>query len=427
MQTANESRALQEEGDVAQTQEAAPQPSLELSIPANQEIVRSEVNLKRWSNFLFPHHRTKNLERPRSIVRDYTLPDGARGTQKLTIKPAAESRSYTTYTHRVFLALVMLWYEKGKPDGTVTFSLRELGRKLNLSVWGGSAAARLARELDCLIETTINWILSFETKEGLRESFAGFHILNSLNHMTLTERVIKKAQFEVDCSIQFNELIVKNILANRVSPVNFSALLSFRSSIAEMFYTRADSIMAQRDFFHWNSGTVMEELQLTDIPEYSRNAATRKRVLDKIVRECHKKPLSSRELLLVAVERTAAGDDWKLVCTKTKRPDVVLADRANLRVVNEDPDLVDYLAKELADEVGYADENAALYRKLARHYSETLIRRVLAEYRQERPDAVKNPGGFFMDKFHRIVHQSRLDWIKECGPDCSRRPENSLL
>lgn len=401
--------------------------TLDLPIPENQEIVRSEVNLKRWSNFLFPHHRTKNLERPRSIVRDYTLPDGAKGKQKLTIKPAAESRAYTTYTHRVFLALVMLWYEKGTPDGSVTFSLRELGRKLNLAVWGGSAATRLARELDCLIETTINWILSFETKDGLRDSFAGFHILNSLNHTTLMERVVKKAQFEVDCTIQFNELIVKNILSNRISPVNFSALLSFKSSIAEMFYTRADSILAQRDFFHWNSGTVMEELQLDDIPEYSRNAATRKRVLDKIVREGHKKPLSSGELLLVAVERTAAGDDWKLVCTKTKRPDVTLSDRANLRVMNEDPEFVDYLAEGIAETVGYAEENLALYRKLARHYSEAVVHRVLAEYRQERPEALKNPGGFFMDKFHRVAHHAGLEWIKECGPDCPRRPENALL
>jgi hypothetical protein len=47
---------------------------------------------------------------------------------------------------------------------------------------------------------------------------------------------------EWDCPIQFNELIIKNILANRISPVNFTALLSFKSSIAEMFYTRVDSI-----------------------------------------------------------------------------------------------------------------------------------------------------------------------------------------
>lgn len=422
MQTSSETLDQDDDGEneLISAQEVLP-----LDIYNAPEIIRGEVNLKRFGNVIFPHYRTKDLDKARSFSFPHTLADGKVSNQKITIQPAVGEKAYTTYTQRVYYALVLLWYERGKPDGSMVFSLRDLARTMHLS-WSGTVAHRLLRELVCLKKTNISWVLAFEIMDGTRETFRYFNILSDLAYETLDERVAGK-QFETTCRIVFQERILSNILSNKVAPVNFTALLSIRSSIAEMFYIRIDSILATRDFCHWTSLKLLDELNLSDVAEYLRNPSKRKGLLQKIAREVNLKPLSSGELILAAVEQTADGKDWKIVCTKTRPTELDVPDRINLAVVNRDPELVDYLAKEMADVVGYPDENAAFYQKLARHYSRAIVFRVLAEFRSERPTDLKNPGGFFSDKFHRVAHSAGFEWIKECGPECTRRPGNSLL
>ena len=61
-----------------------------------------------------------------------TLDNGRTATQRIVIEPVVDGRAYTTFTQRVYYALVLLWYERGTPDGWVRFSFRELARKLNI-------------------------------------------------------------------------------------------------------------------------------------------------------------------------------------------------------------------------------------------------------------------------------------------------------
>src|SRR5689334_18355779 len=102
MQDNDKSLALPEEEDVdvGQLQEALP-----LDPDSSPEIVRGELNIKRFSNILFPHFRTKDLDKPRTFSFPYRLPDGQTTVQKITIKPAAGERAYTTYTQRIYYAL----------------------------------------------------------------------------------------------------------------------------------------------------------------------------------------------------------------------------------------------------------------------------------------------------------------------------------
>ena len=416
-------------GDIIPVPDDDRQPDLDPSLTDLPQIVRGDVNIKRFGNFLFPHHRTKDLDRVREFQSDVKLSNGRTAKQKLVIKPAAGSKAYTTYTQRVYYALVLLWYEKGKPDGTLHFSLRELATKMNKQ-WGGDTAERLTREVECLKETTIRWVLAFETATSVdRDSIDGFSILDRYRIESYSEREARGTIFEASCTVVFRKEIIENIISNKISPLNFTALLSFRSSIAEMLYVRIDSLLARLEACQWNSGTLIDELRLNDIAEYSRNTATRRRLLERLARELNGKPISTGDTLVATVEQTADAKDWKLVCSKSRRRDLPppLSYRPNLPVVNDDPEVIDYLAQQIADTVGYEEENAALYRKLARHYPQHVIHRVLAEFRQESPRETKNRGGFFIDKFHRIAHQSGLEWIKDCGASCDRRPGNSLI
>ena len=389
----------------------------------SNDIIRGDVNLKRFGNFIFPHHRTRDLHEVRVFKAELKQPNGKVGGQRIVIKPAVGARAYTTYTQRIYYALVLIWYEKGEQDGSLIFSLRELARRLRLQ-WGGDTADRLVREIQCLNETTINWILSFERADHIgRDSLEGFHVLDRIRIERGEERRVHGTRFEVNCLIKFNDQIVANIIANKISPINFSALLSFKSGIAEMLYVRVDSLLATLRLCQWSSQTIIEELRLEDIAEYTRNAATRRRLLSKIAREMHGKPTSTGEVIVAVVERTANGKDWKLICTKSKRPGALsVHDRKNLPLLNKDPEHVTYLAREIADSVGYREENAALYHKLSRHYPENLIFRVLAEYKAERPANLRKPAGYFIDLFHRLAHRAGLEWIKDCGLDCVRRP-----
>jgi hypothetical protein len=424
MQTTNESTDTPEQGngnhELSQVQEDLP-----LDLYDSPEVVRGEVNLKRFGNVIFPHYRTKDLDKARSFSFPHVLADGKVSTQKITIQPAVGEKAYTTYTQRVYYALVLLWYERGRPDGSLIFSLRDLARKMHLS-WSGTVAHRLLRELVCLKKTNISWVLAFEITDGTRETFRYFNILSDLVYETIDERQAGQ-QFETTCRLVFQERILSNILSNKVAPVNFTALLSMHSSIAEMFYIRIDSILAARDFCHWTSLKLLEELNLADVAEYLRNPSKRKGLLQKIAREVNLKPLSSGELILVSVEQTADGKDWKILCTKTRPSETDIPDRPNLAIVNRDPELIEYLAGEITAAVGYSNENELFYQKLARHYPREIVFRVLAEFRTERPSTLKNPGGFFADKFHRVAHNAGFEWIKECGLDCPRRPGNSLL
>ena len=62
------------------------QQALDLSAP---EVVRGEVNLKRFGNVIFPHYRTKDLDKARSFSFPHTLAD---------VKNVDPEDHHTTYT-----------------------------------------------------------------------------------------------------------------------------------------------------------------------------------------------------------------------------------------------------------------------------------------------------------------------------------------
>jgi hypothetical protein len=422
---------MNQESDSIEEDKVEAQPELDLSLPVEQEIARGDVNLKRFGNFIFPHHRTKNLNRRREFISPVTLDNGRTATQRIVIEPVVDGRAYTTFTQRVYYALVLLWYERGTPDGWVRFSFRELARKLNIkeSSWGGSIVTRLRRELDSLRKTNIDWFLSFESAEKQRSTERGFHILEEYEADSREQKLADgRTAFEIDCAVRFNARILSNLQTVKTAPLNFTALLSIKSSVAEMFYVRIDSILAQRPSYELTSIKALRELELEDSAEYVRNTSKRKQLLERIARDIDRKPLSTGDIVIAHVERTADGSDWKIVCRRERATEQDLQpDRTTLPVVNKDKDYVAYLADEMANGVGYREENAELYKKLARHYPDNLLFQAISEFKADRPSSLKNPGGFFIDLLHRLVHKHGREWIKDCGPDCSRRPGNSLL
>ena len=396
-----------------------------LPLPDENTVVFSEVNIERWSNFIFPHYKAKNLDQKRTIRRSITLQDGTTGEQSITVQPGAGDKSYTNKTHRVFLALVLLWDEKGKSlDGTVTFSLREIAKKLNLKWSGSNIASRLLRELDCLNGTRMAWAISFEVDKGQRESVRKFHIISDISYESFKER-IQLRRFEALCTIRFNEKITHNLLTKKISPVNLTTLLSFKNGISEVFYCRIDSVMSQVSIREWSGIRILKELQLSDIKIYSR-PARRKYLLEKICADINGKPLSSGEILHAQLGKTADGKDHKITCTKTPAP-FNPPIKKNFPEVKKQKGEIENLVEEIARRVGEKEKNYGWYFLLAKHYSSTVIFRALGEFEETYRDDVKSPGAWFTDRFHQIVHLMDLEWIgTECDKTCPYRKENQI-
>ena len=65
-------------------------------------------------------------------------------------------------------------------------------------------------------------------------------------------------------------------------------------------------------------------------------------------------------------------------------------------------------------------------RQLAKSYSDTVVFRVVAEYKDIDRHSVQiaHRDKFFTDLFHRTVHLVGTEWIGGCAESCPKRPEN---
>ncbi len=96
------------------------------------EIISTEANYDRWSNFLFPHSKSKNIYGRRKKKREVKLPDGKVSEAIIEITPSQDEKSYTTKTYDVFLALMSLWKEKHMPNDPMELFVSDIARKLDL-------------------------------------------------------------------------------------------------------------------------------------------------------------------------------------------------------------------------------------------------------------------------------------------------------
>jgi hypothetical protein len=369
----------------------------------DKERVSVDLNVKRYSNYIFPHHRVKNLDK----IRPFELGNG-----KLVITPAVGEKAPTIACFRVFVILLALAHQQGLQTNKVFFTSRLVARILNTPM-KGDFAKRLANYLNSLSMTTFTWFQSFETANGARETIKNFHLIESFDYETYKERVAQKKQFDGKYSVRINQDIFENLKSGRFSFVNLAALLEFHSGLSEVFYLRIDTILCSKEYsrkpIELKSETIVKALQLDDVAEY-RKVAKRKRVLSTIQKECNDKTLSNGNTLKVELLPTADGKDWKLNCSqvegKSKPPQ-----RLTLPPANTDPDLIDYLADQITEATNQP-KHRKWHERVAKHCPQHLIMQALSELKQEPPENMRNPGAVFTAKLKAIMDRAGLPWIK---------------
>ena len=105
----------------------------------------------------------------------------------IEIVPAQDTKSYTTKTYDVFLALIALWKERNMPDDSMDLFLSDIAKKLDLKP-SGKALNSILEELRCLEETKISWVFSFQTKNNTEETYKGQRVLSVFNYVKIKER-----------------------------------------------------------------------------------------------------------------------------------------------------------------------------------------------------------------------------------------------
>jgi hypothetical protein len=372
----------------------------------DKERVSVDLNVKRYSNYIFPHHRVKNLDKTRSFEL---------GNGRLVIVPADGVKGPTIACFRVFIILLALAQQQGLQTNKVFFTSRHIARILNTSMTG-AFANRLLSYLDSLSMTTFKWYQSFETAEGIIGKLTNFHLIDSFDHETYRERVAQKKQFDGKYSVRINQDIFENIKTGKLSFVNLAALLEFKSGLSEVFYLRIDTILCSKEYaskpIELRSETIIKALQLDYSPEYKK-VSNRKRTLATIRRECNNKTLSNGNTLKVELLQTSDGKDWKLKCSQA-------SERSNppqklvLPSANTDPDFIEYLADQITEATNQP-ENRRWHQMLAAQYPEALIMRALSELRQEPPENMRDKGAVFTSKLKAIVTRAGLPWLKSNG------------
>ena len=394
----------------------------QLSLPAIPEVVRPDINIGKFADFIFlPSHSTRlRIARKKQWKEDHGK---HKAIGSLLIEPLVSRTSPTTRTFLVFLAVCHLWHERRETDGSVLFSYRDIG-KLLIWKWAGRRTADVVKhELGILRGTLLTWKLSFINKDGVKITPAKpFNILAEAEWVEQEERA-PTARFEAIHRLRFDPIIERNMEARRVRPVLLSELLTIKGEFAQTLYVRLDLIHVQARYYERRAAKLLFDDFQVEKEGYYKYPGHRKQFLTKTVKELNGRRLTTGKILKVGLRHTNDQADWKLISEAVLSPEF-LARKNRLPVVNRGEQR-ELLAVDMQSAVG-DKEHIELYRALASHYPDSVLYRAIAEFKADGGRVATYPRRFFIAVIHRLAHTNKMEWIKACGRGCKFREENSL-
>jgi hypothetical protein len=381
-----------------------------------QEIIRPEQNLEKWSDFLFPHPKTPGLNQPRGKEWEITLPNEEVGVASIRVEPSTAHHGYTTRTYDVYLALVRIWEQHNKPTEPFNTSMAEVCKILELPT-NGKNLKLIEEEGNRLLKTNISWTLAYKIDKDLH-TVKNQQILDTFDYSSMSERFDRSNKFEKTCSVKFHRKILENLLVNNTIPVNFTARKSITSPMAKVLYSKVDKILysSKRDY----SRTILNlvhDLSLTE-GRY-KYLSQRKTLAEKLQSSLNGKLLSNMSKLIVKIELTSKGDDWKCVFSSSmKAKKLTTPKNKKPKIINTEANIIEEIEYQIISVVGHEKENKALYHRFAQHYSLNLVMRAIGEYKERVHQAgVKNQPAMFTSIVHRLVHELKYEWINDCQKD----------
>jgi hypothetical protein len=286
---------------------------VDLELLAEHKI-RSELNLEKWS-FWIPTQSHRKIEE-KKFERELYLTDGSIKKATLTIKPSTDG-NLTTQDQKVFYALIKIWETKGKSKDYTYFSLRQLAKVLKVS-WGKQIIKTLTNSIERLRLTHFIWEHSYynaETKNTLEVLEDPFTILGERKLVKRKENGITTKE---EGYFKFHELILGNLLANYTKPVLLDVVISFKSEIAQMIYSKVDLFLSDNPRYERRTKELFEDLGLKATAY--RYSSKRKQMLVPALAELLGKPLSNGGMIGKAnLELTKDGTDLKVVFEKRQK------------------------------------------------------------------------------------------------------------
>lgn len=275
------------------------------------EKIRPELNLEKWSIWQPSHSTNKGSRTLKRTVADKET--GAQLTSEVFIGYVDKIGTLTTEEQKTCYGLIKYWEDSGRPTAHTFFSLKKLAKILKKN-WGTNVIESLTQSLVRLRAIPIIWTNAYQdgrTKE-VKEVLDPFNILSDLKIIrTRTDgHITKEAGY-----FQFNDFILRNLLANHTKPLFLDVVLNFKSDIALILYTRLDIWMSdEKTHYERRTKELFGDLGLEGA-EY-RKPSVRKRMLERALKELNGMPLSSGALISAALEKTKDDKDYKVVFEK---------------------------------------------------------------------------------------------------------------
>lgn len=236
---------------------------------------------------------------------------------EIIVSPSLEHGNLTTEDQKIMYGLIKLWEKKGRPEELI-FSLRELAEELNMS-WSEWVYKALKKSLLRLRFSAFTWSQSYfdgVTKEFYDE-LDSFTILTELK---IAKNGKGKHITYQACRIKFYPLIEKNLRSKYTQPSYYNVMIGFKSGLAQILYNYLELVMHDKNYYERNTeGLFFEDLDLEAV-DYKFKSG-RKRVLEIAIKELNGLPIPSG-VLYITLKETADKQDYKIVITKVKQPDM---------------------------------------------------------------------------------------------------------
>ena len=288
--------------------------------------VRPDRNLEKWP--LWEPSNSRHRAKERTLQREIRLPDGSIALSKVVVG-FTNHGVLSTEDQKICYALIKIWEEADKPNGSVSFSRQQLARVLKKS-WGSKTNKCLSDSLLRLRFTPFSWERSYYDSRDAQtvERIDTFNILSELHLMRRTKGGSTVSESSYFC---FNERILTNLLNGHTRPVFLDTILSFKSEIAQILYTHLDLVMA--DKIHYERRTRELFLDLGIDGTAYRYQSKRAQALEGALKELQGVSVPHGVLREVTLERTVDKTDFKLVVRKDKQ-------RAPRKKAGSEPELV---------------------------------------------------------------------------------------
>lgn len=389
------------------------------------DTIRAERNLTKHNSFIFPHPRTKGLEKQR--IQSW-INSGV--DCSIIITPMLHSTTPTSRSHKILLAIfIHAQLEKIDITKPISISLKRIADILGKK-WGGRVAKEICQELKILRSTNFEWKESFKEK-GKTNSY--MNLFSILNDVQFKAKDIKKGEYFKGVQsivVEFNRKIGQNLQDNYCIPINFKIYESLNDKpYIQIMYLKIGLYITSNKYKPQQlSALKVIEILNIESQRYLGDAGKkhRKVLLEEIRHRLDKQPLATSYMLNISVSETVNQEDYKLIISTSK---IEITPRHQLEVINKNEQLVQMLCYKIIEAMntGYkllTDDDKVSIKHYCEVYPQNIIELAITTYKErtafktQQGEVIKNKFAYFASCLHHQAHDSGMKWIKDCGTDC---------